>query len=150
MHTRPQHLLERLKQQVMRGDRRRQRLTRRLDKLHGIARGDVLEHHLQSRHAFNDAAQHAVDEHVLAVEDVDVARGHFAVHLQHLQTLVEQEGSDLHLKVPSQPLCRLNGELVPIAGTDPLTLADTEGAAGDLVVPVRAGGVGGVGDEIVT
>jgi len=50
-----------------------------------------------------------------------------------LQTLVEQEGSDLHLKVPSQPLCRLNGELVPIAGTDPLTLADTEGALDHII-----------------
>ena len=43
-----------------------------------------------------------------------------------LQTLIEQEGSDLHLKVPSQPLCRINGELTPIPGTDPLTPADVE------------------------
>ena len=43
-----------------------------------------------------------------------------------LQTLVEQDGSDLHLKVPSQPLCRVNGVLVPIPGTDPLTPEDTE------------------------
>lgn len=43
-----------------------------------------------------------------------------------LQNLIEVEGSDLHLKVPSQPLCRVNGELRPIPGTDPLTPADTE------------------------
>ena len=54
-----------------------------LHELCGDARRNVLEHHLQARHAFDDAAQHAVDEDVLAVEDVDVARSHFAVHLQH-------------------------------------------------------------------
>ncbi|MEI2701605.1 MAG: type IV pilus twitching motility protein PilT [Baekduia sp.] len=43
-----------------------------------------------------------------------------------LQTLIEQDGSDLHLKVPSQPLCRINGELRPIAGTEPLIPDDTE------------------------
>ncbi len=58
-------------------------LARALHELRGDARRDVLEHHLEARHAFDDAAQHAVDEDVLAVEDVDVARGHFAVHLQH-------------------------------------------------------------------
>jgi twitching motility protein PilT len=43
-----------------------------------------------------------------------------------LHAVVERGGSDLHLKVPSQPLIRLQGELVPIEGTEPLAPADTE------------------------
>jgi twitching motility protein PilT len=42
--------------------------------------------------------------------------------------LVELGGSDLHLKVKSPPLVRLDGELRPIDGADPLTIADTEAA----------------------
>ncbi len=45
-----------------------------------------------------------------------------------LARLIELHGSDLHLKVPSQPLCRLDGELVPIPGTEPLRPADTDEA----------------------
>jgi twitching motility protein PilT len=45
-----------------------------------------------------------------------------------LTKLMELGGSDLHLKVPSQPLARVDGELVPIPGTDPLQAADTDGA----------------------
>jgi twitching motility protein PilT len=44
---------------------------------------------------------------------------------QALRTVVERDGSDLHLKVPSPPLMRLQGDLVHI-GTDPLAPADTE------------------------
>jgi twitching motility protein PilT len=44
---------------------------------------------------------------------------------QALHTVVERDGSDLHLKVPSPPLMRLQGDLVRI-GTDPLAPADTE------------------------
>jgi twitching motility protein PilT len=43
-----------------------------------------------------------------------------------LHAVVEQGGSDLHLKVPSRPLIRLRGELTPIDDTDPLSPADTE------------------------
>ena len=43
-----------------------------------------------------------------------------------LHAVVEQGGSDLHLKVPSRPLIRLRGELTPIEDTDPLSPADTE------------------------
>ena len=43
-----------------------------------------------------------------------------------LHAVVEQGGSDLHLKVPSQPLIRLHGELTPIEGSEPLSPADTE------------------------
>jgi len=45
-----------------------------------------------------------------------------------LAKLMEMRGSDLHLKVPSQPLCRVDGELMPIPGTDPLEPQDTEAA----------------------
>ena len=43
-----------------------------------------------------------------------------------LHAVVEMGGSDLHLKVPSQPLVRLQGELTPIGDTEPLSPADTE------------------------
>jgi twitching motility protein PilT len=43
-----------------------------------------------------------------------------------LHAVVEQGGSDLHLKVPSRPLIRLRGGLTPIEDTDPLSPADTE------------------------
>ncbi len=43
-----------------------------------------------------------------------------------LHAVVEQGGSDLHLKVPSPPLVRLQGELTVIEDTEALTPADTE------------------------
>ena len=50
-----------------------------------------------------------------------------ALDLQRaLHAVVEMGGSDLHLKVPSAPLVRLQGELTPIEGTEPLSPADTE------------------------
>jgi len=45
-----------------------------------------------------------------------------------LRHLVQVGGSDLHLKVPSPPLTRLDGELVPIPGFEQLTPQDTEHA----------------------
>ena len=43
-----------------------------------------------------------------------------------LMTVIETEGSDLHLKVPSQPIVRRYGKLVPIEGSEPLRPEDTE------------------------
>jgi twitching motility protein PilT len=43
-----------------------------------------------------------------------------------LHYLIACDGSDLHLKVPSQPLIRLHGELTPIEGSEHLMPADTE------------------------
>ena len=43
-----------------------------------------------------------------------------------LLTVVEMGGSDLHLKVPSPPLVRLHGGLLPIPDTDRLRPEDTE------------------------
>jgi twitching motility protein PilT len=45
-----------------------------------------------------------------------------------LRYLVEQEGSDLHVKVPSPPIVRVHGELRPIEGQPGLTPEDTERA----------------------
>jgi twitching motility protein PilT len=45
-----------------------------------------------------------------------------------LCSLVELGGSDLHLKVEVPPLTRLDGDLVPIQGADPLSADDTETA----------------------
>src|SRR3954447_23423714 len=50
----------------------------------------------------------------------------FDVHAA-LHGLVEAGGSDLHIKVPSPPLIRVDGELRPLPGCAPLTPADTEG-----------------------
>jgi twitching motility protein PilT len=50
-----------------------------------------------------------------------------AFDLDHaLRHLIAAEGSDLHLKVPAQPLARLHGKLEPIPGTDRLGPQDTE------------------------
>jgi twitching motility protein PilT len=43
-----------------------------------------------------------------------------------LRRVIETDGSDLHLKVPSPPLIRRHGELEPIPGTQPLSPEDTE------------------------
>ncbi len=45
-----------------------------------------------------------------------------------LRHVVEHEGSDLHVKVPSAPMARIHGELRPIEGTEPLTPEDTDTA----------------------
>ena len=45
-----------------------------------------------------------------------------------LRELVEKGGSDLHLKVDSAPLYRVNGELGLDEGAQPLSAQDTEGA----------------------
>src|SRR4051812_6525103 len=50
--------------------------------------------------------------------DVNACLGH----------LVHSGGSDLHLKVPSPPLVRRDGDLVPIPGFDKLAPQDTERA----------------------
>src|SRR5881227_2338096 len=43
-----------------------------------------------------------------------------------LRRVIETDGSDLHLKVPSRPLIRRLGHLEPLPETDPLTPEDTE------------------------
>jgi len=45
-----------------------------------------------------------------------------------LRYLTENEGSDLHVKVPSPPVVRIHGQLRPIAGFEPLQPEDTEQA----------------------
>jgi twitching motility protein PilT len=52
-----------------------------------------------------------------------------------LRTLVEREGSDLHVKVPSPPMMRVHGELAPLEGHPDLTPEDTEGALRDIAPP---------------
>ncbi len=43
-----------------------------------------------------------------------------------LRRLIEADGSDVHLSVPSLPLMRVHGELTAIDGHEPLTRQDTE------------------------
>ena len=45
---------------------------------------------------------------------------------QALRRVIETNGSDLHLKVPSPPLIRSRGKLEPIPGAEPLTPEATE------------------------
>jgi len=54
-----------------------------------------------------------------------------------LHYLVEQGGSDLHLKVPSRPLVRIDGVLRPIEGSDCLTQQDTDGAVREMLTDPR-------------
>src|SRR6188472_4540732 len=49
-----------------------------------------------------------------------------------LRTLIEREGSDLHVKVNSKPIIRQHGELVFLEGYEPLTEEDTEKAFHDI------------------
>ena len=50
-----------------------------------------------------------------------------------LRRVIETDGSDLHLKVPSRPLIRRLGHLEPIPETDALTPEDTERVLRDLL-----------------
>jgi twitching motility protein PilT len=45
---------------------------------------------------------------------------------QALHYVVRNEGSDLHLKVPSAPLVRIHGQLEPVEDSEPLTPQDTD------------------------
>ena len=52
---------------------------------------------------------------------------------QALRELVDKNGSDLHLKVGSAPLYRVNGELTLEPSAEPLSAQDTEGALEQLL-----------------
>jgi twitching motility protein PilT len=52
-----------------------------------------------------------------------------------LRTLVDREGSDLHIKVDSPPVARMHGELIPIEGFGKLTAEDTERAFHEIAEP---------------
>src|SRR5262245_41210304 len=52
-----------------------------------------------------------------------------------LRTLVERDGSDLHVKVGVPPTARLNGELTPLEGFQPLTDQETENAFRHIAQP---------------
>src|SRR6187200_2620569 len=57
-----------------------------------------------------------------------------------LRYVVENEGSDLHLKVGAPPMTRIHGSLGPIPGFEPLTTDETEEALLTLVgaLPARS------------
>jgi twitching motility protein PilT len=50
-----------------------------------------------------------------------------------LRHVVENEGSDLHVKVPAPPMMRIHGDLHPIPGAEPLEPRDTEQALSQIV-----------------
>ena len=68
-------------QQVVWGDGRGDTFACAAHELHGDARGDVLEDDAQPRHALCERRQDSIDEACLAVENFDVGRGDFTVHL---------------------------------------------------------------------
>ncbi|HEX6714755.1 MAG TPA: type IV pilus twitching motility protein PilT [Thermoleophilaceae bacterium] len=53
---------------------------------------------------------------------------HFCLHY-----LIEHGGSDLHLKVPSPPVVRVDGSMKPVDGLAPLTPEDTERAVHEML-----------------
>lgn len=53
-----------------------------LDELHGIGGSDVLEHHLEGREALDHSPHVFIDEDLLAIEDIDITMGHFAMDQQ--------------------------------------------------------------------
>ncbi len=57
--------------------------------------------------------------------------------LQLLQLVVDRNGSDLHLLVGYPPQLRVNGELIPIEGTSPLTSSDIEILTEPLLTPFQ-------------
>jgi twitching motility protein PilT len=56
---------------------------------------------------------------------------------QALLRVIETEGSDLHLKVPSRPIIRRNGKLEPIPDSDQLKPDDTEGVLRQMLTDER-------------
>jgi twitching motility protein PilT len=54
-----------------------------------------------------------------------------------LRHLIEVEGSDLHLKVPSRPMVRRHGRLEEIEGSEPLTPEAMEGVLAHMVTDER-------------
>jgi twitching motility protein PilT len=54
---------------------------------------------------------------------------------QALRTLIQREGSDLHLKVESPPVARMHGELLPLEGFGPLSGEDAEAALQHIAEP---------------
>ncbi len=49
----------------------------------------------------------------------------FDLH-EALAYVVEQEGSDLHIKVPSRPVVRVHGQLMPLEHYEPIMPEDTK------------------------
>ena len=69
----PTRIWLRFDHQVMGGDRARDVARGTCDIVDAVARGDVLERHLQFRDALAERLQHGFEEHLLAVKDVEHA-----------------------------------------------------------------------------
>jgi twitching motility protein PilT len=52
-----------------------------------------------------------------------------------LRTLVEREGSDLHVKIDSPPVARMHGDLIPLEGFGKLSAEDTKQAFHEIAEP---------------
>ena len=85
--------------EMMRRDRAAQPARIGLDELHALAGRDVLQHDLQALMALEQRRQHLVEEHRLAVEDVDLGIGHLAMDQQRHAGLLhrlEAAGDRVH------------------------------------------------------
>jgi len=54
-----------------------------------------------------------------------------------LRYVIEREGSDLHVKVPSPPMARIHGELRAVEGAQPLGPEDTQAALDQVLTTAR-------------
>ena len=68
--------------EVLRGNRRRHIRARLCHERRRLSRGDVFEHHSQAGQVADERRQNPFDKHRLAVKDIDMGVGHFAVDQQ--------------------------------------------------------------------
>ncbi len=69
-------------QQVMGGDRRRNRPLGIAHIMSALACGDVFEHHLKLRKRLTQRDHDTINEHCLAIEQISVFVGYFPMHQQ--------------------------------------------------------------------
>ncbi|MPL73085.1 hypothetical protein SDC9_18878 [bioreactor metagenome] len=95
--------------QVMRGDRRAEVFALAAHIVHTILGGDVLHHHPQPRGGAAHRVEHALDEHRLAVEDVDGRVGDLAMHAQRQADLGHRLEHAAHLVEVAHARGRVGG-----------------------------------------
>ena len=126
-----------VQQQVVRGDRRGDVVSRDFHVLHRLARGDVLQHYLEIAEARNHRAEDLFDEGLLAVEDVDVRVGGFAVHQQRQAEL-------LHLLQRVEAARQARGPRFGVGGRARRIELHAEYAPRELGGAISSGGVSSV------
>ena len=82
---------------VMRRDRGRHPFARAFHELHRVRAGDMFQHDLQPGKIARKRPRYPLDEHRLAVEDIDIAVRHLAMDAQHHADALHplQHGADI-------------------------------------------------------